>query len=609
MKIYTFAAVALAMVLSGCSDKEKGMPNQAPVIQIDAQQDIKANQQLVLNANASDVDGSIASYEWKEGDTLLATTEEFVYTSDTPGEHILTLTVTDNKGATETKTITVVVAAANQVPLADAGEDRQITLGETLALVGKGNDSDGNVVSYLWKEGEVELAQTAALNYVPTVEGVHTLTLIVTDNDGATKSDDVAVSVSMPNTAPLVNAGENVRVAVGEGITLTGEGSDSDGSIVSYEWKEADTILATVSAFSYVPTSAGVHTLTLTVTDNDGVSVSDTLTVEAFIPNQPPLANAGVNRSVEVNHSVRLTGSGSDSDGNIVAYEWKEGNNVLADTAAFTYIPTALGGHTLTFTVTDDDGLQHSDTVVVTARQHVQATTPPKPSKPGKPVVVEKKATQWYIRLVAEDPARSMKTVSAQLGELEAEDTVTKHTLKALNPFGGTYLDVVFKDPAGVESGEYKVNFHKYDDGTNDRWSFTVKTDENNINADILLTWRGVYLLKSYTDKQNRKRYSEYRSTTNPIIKHMKLVDSATGEEMPAVVDGKVQTYTFNMEGSQTRTFEWVVQTDEVTLPAQQSKLSTLQAKVLKKEAKVQSKQIQEVKAESFDLSKPPMFK
>jgi hypothetical protein len=77
---------------------------------------------------------------------------------------------------------------------------------------------------------------------------------------------------------------------------------------------------------------------------------------------------------------------------------------------------------------------------------------------------------------------------------------------------------------------------------------------------------------------------------------------------MPAAVNGKVQTYTFNMNGSQKREFEWVVQTDEVTIAVQKSKMSTMKATALKMDAKVQSKQIQQNKAESFDLSKPPMI-
>lgn len=224
-----------------------------------------------------------------------------------------------------------------------------------------------------------------------------------------------------------------------------------------------------------------------------------------------------------------------------------------------------------------------------------------------KEAVVETKPSNWYIRLVAEDPARAMKTGDTQLGALAVSDAVAKHTLKALSPFGGTYLDIVFRAPARVGSGDYKVNFHVYEEGNQDRWQFTVRTDD--IDADILLTWRGLYVLTPYIDDQDRQRYKEYRSLTNPLIKNMKLIDVSTGNEISAAVDGKVQTYSFNMEGQTERTFEWVVETDEVTIPVEVSKLSTLQEKAIQNDAKVDIESSMGKKTESFDLTKPPMIK
>ena len=224
-----------------------------------------------------------------------------------------------------------------------------------------------------------------------------------------------------------------------------------------------------------------------------------------------------------------------------------------------------------------------------------------------KDSAVETKPSNWYIRLIAEDPARALKTGSAQLGELEVSNAVKKHTLKALTPFDSSYLDIIFHDPAGVEEGDYKVNFHSYDEEVEDRWSFTVRTDDN--NTDILLTWRGLYVLTPYVDDQSRQRYKEYRSVTNPLIKHMKLIDSSNGAEIAAVVNGKTQTYSFNMDGQTERTFEWVVQTDEVSIPAQTSKLSILGAKVIQKDVAINKAKIMKKKAEMFDLNKPPMIK
>ena len=257
--------------------------------------------------------------------------------------------------------------------------------------------------------------------------------------------------------------------------------------------------------------------------------------------------------------------------------------------AAFILLGCGGGSNTDTTTTTDDqtsDGTQ--DEFI-------------------KEAVVETKPSNWYVRLVAEDPARAMKAGDTQLGALEVSDAVEKHTLKALSPFGGSYLDIVFSDPLGVDSGDYKVNFHVHEEGSEERWSFTVRTDD--VNADILLTWRGLYVLTPYVDDQDRQRYKEYRSLTNPLIKNMKLIDLSNGTEIAAAVDGKVQTYSFNMDGQSEKTFEWVVQADEVTIPVQVSKLSTLQAKAIQKDVTANTASSMHKKAESFDLTKPPMIK
>lgn len=258
-------------------------------------------------------------------------------------------------------------------------------------------------------------------------------------------------------------------------------------------------------------------------------------------------------------------------------------------TAVFILVGCGSGSSTDTTTVTDDQATDETQDEFI------------------KEAVVETKPSNWYIRLVAEDPARAMKAGDTQLGELEVSDAVEKHTLKALSPFGGSYLDIVFGDPAGVDAGDYKVNFHNYDESVEDRWSFTVRTDD--VDADILVSWRGLYVLTPYIDDQDRQRYKEYRSTTNPLIKNMKLIDVSTGDEIAAAVDGEIQTYSFNMDGQSERTFEWVVQTDEVTISAQVSKLSTLQAKAVQKDATVDMTRSMNQKAELFDLTQPPMIK
>ena len=96
-------------------------------------------------------------------------------------------------------------------------------------------------------------------------------------------------------------------------------------------------------------------------------------------PNQPPTANAGADQTVtdadgSGAEAVTLNGGGSDSDGTVNSYEWKEGVTVLGSAATLNASLSA-GTHTLVLTVTDDDGAKGSDTVIVTVNPTLQSIT------------------------------------------------------------------------------------------------------------------------------------------------------------------------------------------------------------------------------------------
>lgn len=95
---------------------------------------------------------------------------------------------------------------------------------------------------------------------------------------------------------------------------------------------------------------------------------------ETETSNETPTADAGIDKTAQVNQSVNILGSGNDTDGTIVSYQWKKGSTVLADTASFDYTPTTTGIHTLTLTVTDNEGATDSDTMDVNVTDEHAAT-------------------------------------------------------------------------------------------------------------------------------------------------------------------------------------------------------------------------------------------
>ncbi len=88
----------------------------------------------------------------------------------------------------------------NIAPTALAGTDKTTIVNTTINIVGTGTDSDGTVVSYVWKKGTTTLANTASFSYTPSTAGTDTLTLTVTDDDGATSSDNMSVTVNEEET-------------------------------------------------------------------------------------------------------------------------------------------------------------------------------------------------------------------------------------------------------------------------------------------------------------------------------------------------------------------------------------------------------------------------
>ena len=307
------------------------------------------------------------------------------------------------------------IPSPNQRPIANAGTDQSVDAGAVVALMGTASDPDGTIVNYLWEQtgGTAVILSGAdavtATFTAPDVAADETLTfrLTVTDNDGAEASAEVSVTVRRVNLPPVVDVVASQAVDAGAIVILMAPASDSDGMIVNYLWEQtggtavilsgADAVTATFTA----PDVAADETLTfrLTVTDNDGAQVSGNVSVTVRPVNLPPVVSAEVMTVQQYTAAVAdgadliflhfdLLGTAIDPDGTIVEYQWAQlgGPTVTlsgANTPAVSFtIRASLGTvrdwdvvyldevYSLTFrlTVTDDDGAQASDEVVVTSQ-------------------------------------------------------------------------------------------------------------------------------------------------------------------------------------------------------------------------------------------------
>lgn len=136
----------------------------------------------------------------------------------------------------------------------------------------------------------IEDVPNVSMNYIVNVgEGIDSnFTIRITPKVSLDQSppsyiskDDNITYINPPQlwVKPIVDAGPDKTVQVNNTVTITGTGSDSDGTIVSYEWKYGTTVVATTASFDYTPDTVGTRTLTLTVTDNNGLTATDSMTL------------------------------------------------------------------------------------------------------------------------------------------------------------------------------------------------------------------------------------------------------------------------------------------------------------------------------------------
>jgi gliding motility-associated-like protein len=369
--------------------------NQAPTADAGANQSITLPvNTLTLTGTGSDPDGSIATYKWLKlsGPTAVLTNANsatVTLSSLVEGTYTFRLIVTDNGGLTGVDHVTVTVSPAvvNQIPIADAGTDKTITLPtNSITLAGSGSDADGTIAAYAWTQVSGPAAtmangNTPNLSLSSLTDGVYVFRLTVTDNNGATDTDDVRLTVNPAavNQAPVANAGPNQNITLPvNSLTLSGSGSDADGAIATYQWIKVSGPAATLANGNTAQLSLsnlveGAYVFRLTVTDNGGLSDTDdvNVTVLPAAVNQPPTANAGTDKTITLpTNTLTLFGSGSDPDGTVLTYTWTKvsgGAATLtnANTPSLTLSDLVAGTYVFRLTVTDEDNATDTDEVTV----------------------------------------------------------------------------------------------------------------------------------------------------------------------------------------------------------------------------------------------------
>lgn len=184
------------------------------------------------------------------------------------------------------------------------------------------------------------------------------------------------------NIPPSANAGTDQTVQTLSSVTLSGSGTDTDGTVTSYSWVQTQGTAVTLASSntattSFIAPNVGANQILifeLTVTDNDGATATDTINIT--VTNSPPIANSGINQFVTSGNLVNLDGSASsDLESSLLSFNWLQIdssgliitlNSNSSSQPTFT-APTVSSATTIIFelTVTDSGGLSSTSTVTI----------------------------------------------------------------------------------------------------------------------------------------------------------------------------------------------------------------------------------------------------
>jgi K319L-like, PKD domain/Thrombospondin type 3 repeat len=185
--------------------------NSKPIADAGPDQTLHVTDLVLLDGSgSSDVDGDPLTYQWSltakpAGSAATLSDSNAIYptfVADLTGMYIVQLIVND--GTVNSDPDTVTITSENVKPVASAGPDQTVTVGDTVALDGSGsNDADVDPLTYQWSLTTKPAGSTATLSdpnavnptFVADRGGTYVAQLIV--NDGTVNSDPDTVMITV----------------------------------------------------------------------------------------------------------------------------------------------------------------------------------------------------------------------------------------------------------------------------------------------------------------------------------------------------------------------------------------------------------------------------
>ena len=329
-------------------------------------------QTITMSANAVDAAGDAMTFVWDYGDgtsdtyalALGTNSSSTTHAYDDEGTYQITITVTDGDGGVDvfnqsTITINNLDPVVSSLTVPDGNE------GEALSFSVVATDAPGDPLTYQWDFGDGTTAAGATATKTYTDDGAFTVTMTIQDDGegGETIVTDVAtISNVAPTVANLVApaTGDEGEILLFEIVSDDAGIDDLPDHVVTWDWGDGGS--DTGASVSHAWIDQGTWTVTVTIDDQDGGTVTETASVVTSnvaptITSTPP---TNAIQGVLYSYQVLVTEPGDDVLTFSVAPSAPTGLTINSATGLIeftaTYAQSLTSPYTVVVSVTDSEG-------------------------------------------------------------------------------------------------------------------------------------------------------------------------------------------------------------------------------------------------------------
>ncbi len=354
----TYPVTLVVTSSTGCTDTVTQSINVYPVPTANfAGSNVCLNDQTAFFDQSQVVGGSAFSFAWTFGDGSTDTSGTPTHTYASAGSYNVTLVVTTPFGCTNTVSKPIQVydlPTANYV----SGD---VCLNSPTLFMDASTISSGTITGWSWNLGDGNSSSAQNPSHFYGTPGTYPVTLEVTSNFGCKTTVVDSVQIFAQPT-PLPTSGTD---CVNNSISFADTSSGPDNIITTYDWDFGGGNTSALANPSYVFTSAGTHTVSLTTTNASGCKATSTVDVTVS-----PLPIAGfLPADGCASSSMTFTNTSTIASGTISGYQWNFGDGTGTSTATNpSYSYSQPGTYTVTLVATSVEGC--TDTITHTVIVH-----------------------------------------------------------------------------------------------------------------------------------------------------------------------------------------------------------------------------------------------